>query len=231
MKKKLSIVVMMSIIILFSSCESPRGKMLRLLSTIENLKIDSCQYDKSGNILYFSGTNQSVIRQINGDIIIENDTLRKSHDEELMKKVTGVLNVKWSSPELYSSVCIRRFKNLIENLHVDSCSITEIQRTTYYDFFLEEYSISIIINGFLPLRPSEDMYISTEKKGVCIGEFSDIDFEWPILRKKEILTTLLIKSKEKTFYPDKKERKKTFYPLCYEKNHIFSKEELLSRLK
>lgn len=235
MKKKLSIVVMISIIILFSSCETPREKRLKrsakMLKIVENLRVDSCQYDKSGNILCFSSTNLPVKRTIDGNVIVENDTFRKNHDEELIKKVTDVLKRKWSSPETYSSVCVRKFKNLIENLRVDSCSITEIQRTIYYEFFLEEYSISIIINGFLPLRPSEDMYISTEKKGIFMSEFSDIDFEWPIIQKKELLTTLLIKSKEKTFYPDKKDSKTTFFPLRYEKNHKFSKEEILSKLK
>jgi len=222
MKKKLPwVMILILLVSVFLSCER-RSK--QLLSFVERVHIDGCQYDKEGNVLYFCHDTVAICYSSMGDVIIGTDTLSSKKDNEMIQKIAVLLKEKWPVPEIYSAVCIRRFNQMLEKEHIDSSFMRKIQNTEYYTFFLsDEIVVSIIINGFLPLKPNEDIYIYTDKKGKSISEFSDVQFEWPIKEKEKILDTLIAKSKQK--HPVFVEKQ------CRPIRSLFTREELLSRLK
>ncbi|MEI7918719.1 MAG: hypothetical protein WCH65_00440 [bacterium] len=219
MKKKL-----LAMLIVATICISCERKYKRMTSFVEKTHIDSCQYDKEGSIVYFSGDTVAIYYS-DTQICMGSDTLSNKNDAEVYQKIAGILKEKWPVPEIYSSVCIRRFNQFLEKEEVDSCFLRKVGKTSYYTFFLsEEKIVSIIVNGFfLSLKPNDDIYMYTDKKGKCMDECTDAQFEWPKPAKQKILDILIAKSKQK--HPVSVEKQ------CRPIRSLFTKEELLTRLK
>lgn len=194
--KKLVVFVAIATLV-FASCSSQSGrrnKINNLIKKIENLKIDSCQYDESGSIVYFAGGDVAVKAE-KSYFIIGTDTVNNESD---ILKIVDIVTEKCPTPELYSSVCLRHFKQIINAQPLDSSRVIYGNVADYYDFYLKSYEISIDVSGFEEFKSKGEISTHTINiYGEYVDEFYSSANGWTYEQQEEILQLLLAKKEEK----------------------------------
>lgn len=181
---------------LLLSCTSRSGRRTNSVQKVTDLIVDSCLYDEKGNILYFSDGDVAVWR-CHADrmviVLIDGRDTIEADEKVTIKRVIKILDEKCPL-ESYSSLCLRRFKKVIEIEPLDSCSIEKLDSADYYDFYLRSYKISITVKGYIPFESKGEISVFTKDiTGEIIADFCSNRWEWLYEQQQEILQLLLAK--------------------------------------
>lgn len=195
--------------LLLSACTSRSGRRNSPVQKVADLVVDSCQYDESGNILYFSDGSVAVKRFQGDSKVIVNiggsDTVN-ADGTITIKNLIKILDDK-CSPEPYSLICLRRFKEVIKKESLDSCSIEKLESADYYDFYLPSYKISVTVKGYVPFESKGEISIRTvDIVGEKVDDFCSARWEWSYEQQKEILQLLLAKKDKNNVKVTNKEK-------------------------
>lgn len=195
--------------LLLSACTSRSGRRNTVIQKVTDLKIDSCQYDDQRNILYFADGSVAV-KRFQGDVrliinIDGSDTVN-ADGTITIKNLIKILDDK-CSPEPYSLICLRRFKEVIKKESIDSCSIEKLESADYYDFYLPSYKISVTVKGYVPFESKGEISIRTvDIVGEKVDDFCSARWEWSYEQQKEILQLLLAKKDKNNVKVTNKEK-------------------------
>ncbi len=197
--------------LLFASCSGRNSRRHNIIGEVTDLTVDSCRYDETGNILYFSNGSIAVKRFKGDDKVIiaidGSDTIKKDGTITL-KRVIEILDEK-CTPEPYSLICLRQFKQVIQKESLDSSFVNTLESGDYYDFYLRSYKVSINVRGYVPFESKGEIYITTVNiVGESVADFCSNKQEWSYEQKKEILQLLLAK-KSTTYKSSEKSTTKT----------------------
>ncbi|MCX6823536.1 MAG: hypothetical protein NT085_00205 [candidate division SR1 bacterium] len=190
MKNKISIMIIAIMASILFACNSESTKGDKFFHFISFARIDSCQYDMNNDyiIYYFGDTAIRLSRSINTiSVITKTDTT----ELDGMLAYTKTLASRWPKPESYASVCLRKFNKLIRNEIISSCSTNHMESTTYYDFYLETYAVSVIVEDAIAFKNPEDISICAKDINGTISCAFSYNKGWSMKDKKSILTTLL----------------------------------------
>jgi hypothetical protein len=227
MKNKIFMMIMAVMAILLFACNSEKSKQYEsLLRFIKSAHIDSCQYGFNTNIHYYSGDTVIEVKNISLLTLIVTtsggDTIRSFDafdDRRAIKKMSEILATRWPKPESYSSVCLRKIKNIIANEALDSSSLRKNEKGTRYIFYLQKHKITIYEDDVIPFEQvkaitihimdinGEVMYqLSTPGAGSSLQENQDIlDL---LLLKKQSLKKIANSRTDKIYYGDQWEKEK-----------------------
>lgn len=209
MKKMLFIVAIATLVL--SACSSRSGRRNNPVQKVTELAVDSCKYDAAGNILYFSEGKVSV-KRFAGDqkVIVSidgNDIINAKEEKVTVNNIIKILDEK-CTPESSPSVCLQRFKEVIEKESLDSSFIEESESTQHYDFYLKSYKITVIRDNYIPFEKKGEMTISTKDiMGEYVGDFCSDRCEWSYDQQNQLLQLLLAKKEQGTAKPAKDEPK------------------------
>lgn len=196
--------------VVLSSCSSQSGrrkdKMEILVEKIAAMTIDSCQYDAYGNILYFAG-GDTVIKRQEFSVIVQDAMIYETND--VYTTITNLLTDKCPTPESYSSVCLRHFKQVIYTQPLDSSYVVHGYDGDYYNFYLPSYKITISLNDYVKFKSKGEISTYTINiYGESIYEFCSGMADWSEEQQQEILQLLLAKKDNKNSKTPVKEEPK-----------------------
>jgi hypothetical protein len=200
-------------VLLLSACTSRSGRKkdreTTIVEKVKVLTIDSCQYDRAGDVLYFSG-GEIAVKQHDSYIVVGGDTVNNG---STIKTIKDVLAKKWPVPESYASGSLRQFKSVIEKTPLDSIFVEKFDGSENYYFYLRSYKVWIRVEGFVRFESRGEIRISTvDVFGEDVDVFGSNGFtKWSQDQQGEILQLLLAKKDKSNLKPVREDRHFVFY--------------------